>query len=474
MRRSNITFGTSGWRGIISDDFTFDNVRLVSQAIADYIKEEPQERECSVVVGYDPRFLSEKFAAASSEVLAANGIKVHYSEIDAPTPGISHYIIENSLSGGVNITASHNPPEYSGIKFSPAWGGPALPDTTKKIEENCRRLEHNPEGIKRAFFDDAVENGMIQVVDLAVPYIKKIKELIDTKLIGKSLSCVYDAMYGAGRSYLSKIIENNSMRILNGQRDVLFGGHRPEPAEEYLEDMRNILLGGGYDIGLSTDGDADRFGIMDSNGVFITPNQVMGLALYHLYRKGYRGVAARSVMTSAFMDAVAAELGVEVVETPVGFKYIGDIFVKKDMIVGGEESGGLTIGGHIPEKDGILACLLMAELRATEGKPLSEILDELYKKVGSFITLRKNYRLTGGLMNKIKEKLDKSLPEAFGAFAVKSVNRIDGYKFIMEEKDTWLGVRFSGTEPVIRIYLESTTPENNEALLRSAEEYFGI
>lgn len=474
MAKPDITFGTAGWRGIISDDFTFSNVRLVSQAIADYLNEEIKGAAPEVVLGYDPRFLSERFAAVSSEVLAANGIKVLYSKTDVPTPAISHYIINNKLSGGINITASHNPPEYSGIKFSPDWGGPALPKTTVKIEENCHRLQDNPLEIKSMDFEDAVDRGLIEIVDLSDSYISRIKEIIDAGLIGKNIALVYDAMHGSGRRYFPEIISQGNLKVINDNRDVLFGGHRPEPAEEYLEKLKNIVIDENYDLGVATDGDADRFGIIDTDGGFITPNQVMGLALYHLYKKGYRGVAVRSVMTSSFMDAVAKELEVEVIQTPVGFKYIGDIFRKKDMIVGGEESGGLTVGGHIPEKDGILACLLMAELRAIEGKPLKEILNELYKRVGKFVSIRKNYTLSPEVMDEIRTGLKKNIPDSIGEFKVKEVDETDGYKLILNAVNTWLGIRFSGTEPVVRIYAESSTEENIQKLLKGTEQIFNL
>ncbi len=474
MKRVNINFGTAGWRGIISDDFTFSNVRLVSQAIADYLNGEVKSSSLKVVVGYDPRFLSEKFAELSSEVLAANGIKVLYSKTDVPTPAISYYIIKNKLSGGINITASHNPPQYSGIKFSPDWGGPAMPQTTREIEENCHKLQNSPGTIKTMDFEEARDKGLIDMVDLSDTYIKRIKEIINTELIEKDVSFSYDAMYGAARDYIPRIITSANFKVINDKRDVLFGGRRPEPAEEYLGKLKDMVLKENYDIGISTDGDADRFGIIDSDGEFITPNQVMGLSLYHLYKKGYRGIAVRSVMTSSFMDAVAKELGVEVIQTPVGFKYIGDIFRRKDIIVGGEESGGLTIGGHIPEKDGILACLLMAELIAIEKKPLKEILNELYSRVGNFVTIRKNYTVSSKVMDDLRSSLKDNIPDSIGNFKVKEVDKIDGYKLIFDEKNTWLGIRFSGTEPVVRIYVESTTAENVQKLVKSAEVIFNL
>ncbi|MBN2407261.1 MAG: phosphoglucomutase/phosphomannomutase family protein [Elusimicrobia bacterium] len=474
MSKVNITFGTAGWRGIISDDFTFANVRVVSQAIADYLKKEYKSGIPAVIVGYDPRFLSENFAAASAEVLAANGIKVHYSDTDVPTPTISYYIIKNGLAGGINITASHNPPEYSGIKFSPSWGGPALPEVTRQIETGSMKIMDDPALVKTMKFREARDQGLITVVDISEVYIERIRQIIDTDIISRNISIAYDAMYGAARKYLPRILPEARLKVINDTRDVLFGGHRPEPAGEYLEVLRRTVLDGKYSVGIATDGDADRFGILDSDGTFITPNQLMGLALYHLYKKGYKGVAVRSVMTSSFMDKVAEDLGVEVIETPVGFKYIGDIFSKQDIIVGGEESGGLTIGGHLPEKDGILACLLACELVAKEGKSLSEILGMLYKRVGDFFTVRKNYKLTQEDMDSLRLNLKGSVPGEFGGYKVRGVNTIDGYKFLIDKENTWLGLRFSGTEPIVRLYAESSTVKDLDALTGAAEGIFKL
>ncbi len=483
MSKIDIKFGTSGWRGIISDDFTFSNVRLVSQAIADYINKKTAHTRLffseaflsgTVVIGYDTRFLSENFAKASAEVLAANGIKVIYSQKDAPTPAISHYIIENKLSAGINITASHNPPEYSGIKFSTDWGGPALPEITQEIESICKKLQDNQQRVKRMEFNDALSKGLIEKKDISKNYIKQIRDIIDTRLIEENVSIAFDCMYGTAREYIGEIIPKAKMTLINDKRDVLFGGHRPEPAQKFLSFLIKEIINKKIDIGLATDGDGDRFGVIDSDGSFITPNQVMGLALYHLHKKGYRGVAARSVMTSSFMDAVGKDLGVEVIETPVGFKYIGDIFIKQDIIVGGEESGGLTIGGHIPEKDGILACLLMAELRAKENKSLLDILKMLHQRVGNFITVRKNYTLTNEKMEILRDNVEENPPDSFCDFKVEEINTIDGYKFLLDEKNSWLGLRFSGTEPVVRVYVESSTTKNTEGIITAAEKIFKL
>ncbi len=472
MFKTKISFGTAGWRGIIADDFTYDNVRIVSRAIADFLNSESTS-EPEIFVGYDSRFMGEKFARAVSEVMAANGIKVYYSVKDIPTPAISQIIISKKLDGGINITASHNPPEYSGVKFSPAWGGPALPETTEKIEKNCENIVKNGQKVNFTAFEQAVAEDDIEEVDWISMYKKRLSELVDIDIISKKCAMVYDPMNGTGRNILKDIIPRANVKVINGNRDVLFGGHRPEPAREFIGELIELVKQGPYDIGLATDGDGDRFGIVDEDGTFITPNEVLGLALYHLCEnKGYSGVAARSVMTSSFMDAVAEKYGVKMLETPVGFKYIGDISVKQNMVVGGEESGGLTIGGHLPEKDGILACLLMAELRATCEKSLKKILRELYDRVGKFVSVRKNFTITDDKKEEIQQKLARIDPSSIGDYRVNEVVKIDGYKYILDEKNSWLGIRFSGTEPVIRLYAESNSEKNVENIVDSARAEF--
>ncbi|MFW6134093.1 MAG: phosphoglucomutase/phosphomannomutase family protein [Elusimicrobiota bacterium] len=474
MSEKKINFGTAGWRGIIGDDFTFENVRIVSQSIAEYIKETTDSESPEIAVGYDTRFLSEDFAKASSEVLAANNIKVHYSDKDVPTPVVSSYIIDNKMCGGVNITASHNPPFYSGIKYSPYWGGPAMPEVTNKIEQKIKSLQKNPNKIKKIDFDLAKQKSIIEVADFSKTYMDRIKRKIDLELIEKNVSLVFDAMYSTARSYMSDLLPNAKLKTINNYRDVLFGNRSPEPSEKYLSKMISIVRDEGYDIGIATDGDADRFGIIDSDGSFIAPNQVLGLVMYHLSRKKYKGIGVRSVMTSSFIDAVGREVGVDVLETPVGFKYIGDIFTKQDIIVGGEESGGLTIGGHLPEKDGILACLLMAEIRAYEGKSIKDLLNELYQRVGCFVTERRNYVIGSEKMGFLRENLKKKLPDKIGGLKVEEVKTLDGYKFMFNQENSWLGLRFSGTEPLVRLYVESSSTRKVESILKSAEEIFKL
>jgi phosphoglucomutase len=464
-----IKFGTSGWRAIIADEFTYDAVELVSQAIADYLNSQNLKSK-EIVVGYDTRFMSEDFAVVSSEVLAGNGFTVYYSDTAVPTPTISYEIIRRGASGGINITASHNPHRYNGIKFSPSWGGPALPETTKKIEENCAKLTKND--IKKISFDEAVKSGKIIITSFKNNYLKRIAELVDMKAIKKSkISVAVDLMHGAGIGYLDEILKKHGIKYtaLNTNRDCLFGGHHPEPSKDRLKQIISMVKSKKYKIGIATDGDADRFGIIDTDGTYITPNELIAVLLYHLVvTRKWKGVAARSVMTSSFIDAVAKSLGVEVKETPVGFKYIGDILIKEEFIIGGEESGGLSIRKHVPEKDGVLAVLLAVELVAVWKKSIRSIIKDLEKKVGKFITDRVNYKLTEEAMQNLKSRLQNNPPKNIAGRIVKKFINIDGYKFVFDN-DEWLGIRLSGTEPVVRCYIEAHSQKSLKELLKAGE-----
>ena len=469
-----IKFGTSGWRAVISDEFTYENVKIVTQAIAEHIKSLKSKRSvCSVIVGYDTRFLSEDFALTTSRVLAANGIRVLLTKRDVPTPVIAYEIIRRKLDGGINFTASHNPAEYNGIKFSSDWGGPALPRTTGDIEKRCRSLIINRKLPKEMPLAEGIKKGLIQYIEPRLTYIKRLKQLVDLKAIKKAkLKFIVDLMYGTGRGYLDSILFETGCKgkVLHDWRDVLFGGSSPEPALKNLTELLNVMKKDKYNIGLGVDGDADRFGIIDSDGSFISPNQVLALLTDYLIKtRNSRGMVARSVMTSSFVDAVARKHGIEVRETPVGFKYIGDILVNEDMIIGGEESGGLTVGGHIPEKDGILACLLMAEMVAVEKKSIRKILQDLYKQVGTFLSDRINVRLTPERMEKLKSRLKNNPPDKIAGLKVKELITIDGFKFILDD-NSWTGIRLSGTEPVVRIYVESNTKAKIAKLKGAAEK----
>lgn len=471
-----ITFGTSGWRGIIAEEFTFDNVRRVTQAIAEYVIEHTDKGcELSVVVGYDTRFHSENFALETSRVLAGNGITALLCKRDTPTPVIAFEILRRKAAGGINFTASHNPPLYNGIKFSPAWGGPALPETTKAIEARVNGKE--PLVVKTMKADEALRSGLIKYIDPRPAYLKRVKEFVDVKAIKKAkLHVATDVLYGTGSGYLDTVLESSGVnqKVLHNWRDVMFGGAAPEPNQQNLKELSGVVKKEACNLGVATDGDGNRFGFIDSDGSFINPNQTLAVLLYHMVKnRGVKsGVVARSVMTTHLLDKLAAKFGLELKETPVGFKYIGEILVHegKNFIIGGEESGGLTIGGHVPEKDGILACMLMAEMTAMSKKPIKKILAEIEKLVGTVLSERLNFHLSADEMEAFRSRLKGAHPSDFAGIKVAQVITLDGYKYVLAD-GSWLGMRLSGTEPVVRLYIEADSTAKLKKLVAAGKKF---
>src|SRR2546429_4348232 len=432
-----IRFGTSGWRGLIARDFTFDNLRLATQGIADYLNAERGTRNAEqsrrkpiVILGYDTRFLGREFSLAAAEVLAANGLVPLLCNRDAPTPVIAHTIRARKAIGGINMTASHNPAEYQGLKFSTSNGAPAHPEVTKEIEANAVRLQ----GEKWHFQAAVIGTYQCKTIDPQPDYFKQLRKLVDFATIKKArLKVAVELMYGTGRGYLDKLLEGAGAKItvFHNELNPLFGGHHPEPNAEGMAEVSKFVRSGKAQIGLGLDGDADRFGIVDKDGTWLTPNQILALTLYHLKKnRGWEGAVVRTVPTSHQVDAVAQLLGGKVHETPVGFKYIGALMESEPIIVGGEESGGLSVKGHVPEKDGILACLLMAELVATEKKSLGMILKELEKQTGEFHTDRLNVKIPAEKKDALLAKLGSSL-SSIGPFKVERFITTAGYKYLL-------------------------------------------
>ena len=457
---ATIKFGTSGWRGLIARDFTFDNVRLAIQGIADYLKSEQQDpaspirsRKPVVILGHDTRFLGHEFSLAAAEVLANNQLIPLLCQRDAPTPVIAHTIRVRKAIGGINMTASHNPAEYQGLKFSTSNGAPAPPEVTSKIEANIAQLAAQGWSIKSA----VVGTFSCRTFDPQPAYFKQIRQLIDFATIRKAkLKVAVELMYGTGRGYLDTLLAGAGAKLtlFHDEIDPLFGGHHPEPNAEGMKAVSECIVNGKANLGLGLDGDADRFGIVDKDGTWLTPNQILALTLYHLKKnRGWTGAVVRTVPTSHQVDAVAAMLGVNVHETPVGFKYIGALMESEPIIVGGEESGGLSVKGHVPEKDGILACLLMAELVATERKSLGQILKQLEKQTGEFHTDRINVAIPPDKKEALLKRLSGGLA-SIGPFRVEKFVTTDGYKFLLA-KGEWVAFRASGTEPLIRCYIEA-------------------
>ena len=458
----SIRFGTSGWRAIIADEFTFENVRSVTEAICSYLIENGN-RGGTLIVGHDSRFMGENFAGVAAEIAKRKGFRVLLCESPTPTPTISHAIRSNKAAGGINFTASHNPPEYQGIKFSTADGAPALPEITKQIEN----LIQSP-----SLVEDA-EGGSIENFDARPGYLDDLKTKIRFDVIARAGGrYAYDALWGTGRGYLDKILREHGLEVetLHDWRDVTFEGKSPEPGEEHLDDLREIVRQKNLTLGLATDGDGDRFGVIDSGGEFITPNQLIAILTDYLAEsRGWTEGVARSVATTHFVDRVAASRGLKVYETPVGFKFIGELINKDEIILGGEESAGLSIKGHYPEKDGILACLLAAEAVAARGKSLTEQLNELEEKVGKLESARIGVKLTPEIAQRLKEKLAQE-PTEIGGRKIESINRMDGVKFIFGD-GSWMLMRPSGTEPLVRIYAESENKEDLEVLIEQGRRY---
>jgi phosphoglucomutase len=462
-----IKFGTSGWRGLIARDFTFDNVRLATQGIADYLTRpgNSQAKSKAVIMGYDTRFLGREFSLASAEVLAANGLAPLLCNRDTPTPVIAHTIRARRAEGGINMTASHNPAEYQGLKFSTNRGAPAPPEITREVEASIAALADRNWTFKAA----ALGAFQCKSIDPQPDYFKQLRKLVDFAVIKRAkLKIAVELMYGTGRGYLDKLLSDagTKVTVFHNELNPLFGGHHPEPNAEGMAEVSRFVKSGKAHLGLGLDGDADRFGIVDKDGTWLTPNQVLALSLYHLKKnRGWTGAVVRTVPTSHQVDAVAAWLGVKVHETPVGFKYIGALMESEPIIVGGEESGGLSVKGHVPEKDGILACLLMAELVATEKKSLGRILKDLEKHTGEFHTERINITVPAEKKKALLSKLGSGLP-AIGPFKVEKFITTDGAKYLLPNNE-WVAFRASGTEPLIRCYIEAKSAANAKKL-RSA------
>lgn len=407
--------------------------------------------------------MGEKFAAVAADIASRKGFGVLLSTEPVPTPAMSFAIRSKKAAGGINFTASHNPPEYQGIKFSTADGAPALPEVTRQIEK----------AIAEATQVEDTAGGKIEEFDPRPGYLDDLKTKIRFEAIARAGGqYIYDPLWGTGRGYLDNVLRENGLEVetIHDWRDVTFGGQAPEPGEEHISELRGAVKASNATLGLATDGDSDRFGIIDSDGTFITPNQLVALLTDYLAEsRGWTLGVARSVATSHLVDRVARMRGLKLYETPVGFKYIGELINKDEIILGGEESAGLSIRGHYPEKDGILACLLAAESVAARGKTLTGQLAELTKKVGNLFSARIGVKLTPEVTARLKEKLS-SEPEAIGGRKVETINRLDGVKFIFSD-GSWMLMRPSGTEPLVRIYAESENEDDLEQLIEQGRSY---
>ena len=466
---TQIKFGTSGWRAVMAEEFTFANVNRAVHGIARYVaSQQSNGAKVKVIVGRDPRFLGESFCAAAAGILSSYGITPLVIAEPAPTPTISYAVIQSKGDGAINFTASHNPPEYNGIKFSTPDGAPALPEVTQAIESEIAALDADPQTPHAAKAD--VQS---HAIDPRRMYLSRLREIVDLDVIKKAgVKVAFDPMWGAARGYSDAFLREAGVTVatVHDTRDVLFGGHAPEPDDRLLEDLRVKMREMSAGIGIATDGDADRFGIVDEDGTFIQPNYVIALLFDYLVEtRGWKNGVGKSVATTNLINALAEKHKIELHETPVGFKYIGELIKQDKILIGGEESAGLSIRKHVPEKDGVLAGLLCCEMVARRGKSLGKQLGDLFAEVGSFYPLRENFRLTPEVKQKFTEKL-RSDPSEFHGIKVAQVVRTDGLKLVFAD-GSWVCYRLSGTEPVVRVYSEARSREGVAKLSAAAKAW---
>ena len=473
-----IHFGTDGWRAVISDTFTFHNLRLVTQAIADAVASDkwingaapdlpPDPRK--MVVGFDTRFLSDRYAQDTARVLAANGFTVYLAQADAPTPAISYAVRNLNAIGGIMITASHNAPRYNGLKLKSAYGGSALPEQCRRVEVYLNDNESQARGPNLMDFEQARQIGLIQRFNPILSYNDQLRRLINFDVIADNPQrVVVDSMYGSGRGVVRGILQGTGCEVqeIRGEMNPGFGGVHPEPIGRYLGALAGAISQGYGSFGLATDGDADRIGAMDERGNFVDPHKIMALSLRYLFEKRkMSGSVVRTVSTTRMVDRLAERYGLTLRETPVGFNHIADYMMKEDVLIGGEESGGISFKGHIPEGDGVLMALLLLEIVAESGTTLYELVQDLLQQVGPAFYERKDLRLSHPVARQqMSERLLNNVPERIGGESIIKVETTDGVKYILAD-DSWLLIRPSGTEPVLRVYAEGRRSEMVKALL---------
>lgn len=466
-----ISFGTDGWRAIIADTFTFDNVRLVTQAFADQVREDnPDERELQVVVGYDTRFLSDRFATSVAEVLAGNDIITWLTRTDAPTPAISYNVKARGAAAGIVITASHNPPRYNGFKLKSKYGGAATAEECARVEARLHENIRNNRQPQIMDYQQALKKDIIQRFDPSWEYYQHLTEsLVDLdKISERELSVVADAMWGSGRGAFSAILARTRTNVSDIRSDLNpgFGGIHPEPIMRYLNELVAAVQRVQADVGLATDGDADRIGAIDGMGNFIDPHTIFALTLHHLVEnKRLRGEVVKTVSTTYMIDNICAHHNLKLHETPVGFNHIADLMTQRDVLIGGEESGGISVRGHIPEGDGVLMGLMLLEVMSQSNAPLHEIVEHLQDRYGPAQYARVDAYLKRQLpKDEIVQRLADAAPQHIAGQTVSRIDTVDGVKFYMGD-GSWLLIRPSGTEPVLRVYAEARTQETVKAML---------
>jgi alpha-D-glucose phosphate-specific phosphoglucomutase len=473
---SPIKFGTDGWRGIIAEDFTFDNVRICARAVAEYLKKSRLDKR-GLVIGYDTRFASEDFAAAAAEVIAGNDIEVRLCLKPAPTPVVSFTVPVTKSAGAIVITASHNPGSWNGFKYKSQDGASAPEGVTSQIERNVASLTRRRESVTKLALDKALKKGLVDYVDPSPAYFEHLGHSVDIEELRRQKSNVLvDPMYGAGIGYFKAILQGSNMKIteINAERSPSFPQIHPEPIAKNLTKLSKLVVEQKADVGLATDGDADRIGIIDEKGQFLTQHQVFALlCLYLLEVRGERGAMIKTLTSTTMISRLGKLFDVPVYETPVGFKYVAPLMMEKNAIIGGEESGGYGFRGHVPERDAILAGLYFLDFMVKTGKTPSQLLEYLHSKVGPHYYERRDAHVSAAKRRTISHRLSSSPPNKIAGSKVAKVDTIDGFRFFLGD-ESWLLIRFSGTEPLVRIYAEAASLERARELLDEGEKLIGF
>jgi phosphomannomutase len=462
---AEIKFGTDGWRARIAEDFTFENVEIVTQALADYVRSKNTSGQPRMIVGYDRRFASEHFAARTTEVLAGNNFITDLFAHDVPTPLVSFEVRRRGLDGGVLITASHNPPEFNGYKFKAPFGGAATPEITAEIESHLG--EHKP---ARLSLDEAKTKGLVTIIEPTDDYRDHIARIIDlNRLRAAAGTVIADPMHGTGGRWIESFLSGGNLRVetIRAERDPLFGGVFPEPMPQHLGALSEAIRNRDALIGLATDGDADRVGAMDENGAYINTHQILAILLLHLVRnRGERGSVVRTFSQSVIVRRIAESFGFRLFEVPIGFKHIGAIMLDpaNDFLIGGEESGGIGTRIHIPERDGIFNCLLLLEAVIESGKKPSELVRAIWQEFGEFHFERRDLHVPIEKGQQLIEEMKTRTPAEFAGYKVENVATLDGAKLIFAD-ESWILFRQSGTEPILRVYCEATSIEKMKRLI---------
>ena len=470
-----IKFGTDGWRGIIAEDFTFDNVRLCAQGVAEYLQDKGLASR-GLIIGYDTRFASEHFAAAAAEVAAGNGIRAYLCSKATPTPVISYGVVDKKAAGAIIITASHNPAQWNGFKVKTSEGASAPPEAVVDIEARLPGIIAQTR-VRRLPLNEGLSKGLIEQLDLTPAYFQHLAQLIDLESIRKAgLKIVVDSMFGAGASYFKNLLDGRKTEVIeiNGERNPIFPGIRPEPIAPHLSKLSHLVIERRANVGLATDGDADRLGIVDEKGEILTSLQIFSLlAIYLLEVRGERGAIVKTLNTSSMMDRLGELYNVPVYETSVGFKYVAPKMIAEDALIGGEESSGFGFRGHVPERDGILAGIYFLDLMIKLNKTPSELIEYIYSKVGPHHYQRLDLEFPQSEREKIWERLTSTMPARLADTEVIKKNIVDGFKFSLAD-GSWLLFRFSGTEPLLRIYAEAPSQTRAGALIAEGRKIIEV